>query len=87
MSKPNNLDTQAALDAWADKIAALESDVAAGVAAYAGRLAADRRLTKDDRQFAAAQADAIRRALRRAKAKAPAKLASKKTAGKPPKKR
>lgn len=82
MKKTTDLDTQAALDAWADKIAALESDVAAGVAAYAGRLAADRRLTKDDRQFAAAQADAIRRAVRRAKAKAPAKLASKKPARK-----
>ena len=72
MTKPIDPEAQAALDEWADKIAALKPDVAAGVAAYAGRLASDRRLSADDRQFAAAQADAIRRALRRAKAKAPA---------------
>lgn len=84
MKRAIDPEAQAALDAWADKIAALEADVAAGVAAYAGRLASDRRLSADDRQFAAAQADAIRRALRRAKAKAPA---TKKTGRKPGKNR
>ncbi|HUY36723.1 MAG TPA: hypothetical protein VMV69_28575 [Pirellulales bacterium] len=57
------------LDEWADKIAALEPDVPAAVARYALRLASDRRLPKDDRDFAKAQADAVRRAVRRAKAK------------------
>ncbi len=61
-------ETGKALDEWADRIAALEADVAAGVASYAKRLAGDKRLGKPDRQFAAAQADAIRRAVRRAKA-------------------
>lgn len=60
-------DTKAALDAWADSVAALEPDLAAGVASYANRLAADPRLAKADRDFAKAQAEAIRRALRRAK--------------------
>ena len=69
MSKRNAPEAVAALDAWAEQIAALEADVAAGVAAYSKRLAADRRLSADDREFAAAQADAIRRALRRSKAK------------------
>ncbi len=63
-------DTTEALDDWADRIASLEPTVAAGVAEYAKRLAADRRLSKPDRQFAEAQADAVRRAIRRAKAKA-----------------
>ena len=67
--KPPLDETLAALDAWADQIAGLEGDVAAGVAAYSKRLAADRRLSADDRKFAAAQADAIRRALRRIRAK------------------
>lgn len=70
MTKPIDRETKAALNGWADKIAALEPEVAAGVAAYAGRLAADRRLSADDRQFAAAQADAVRRAVRRAKSNA-----------------
>ena len=61
-------ETGKALDEWADRIAALEADVAAGVASYAKGLAGDKRLAKADRQFAAAQADAIRRAVRRAKA-------------------
>jgi hypothetical protein len=39
MKRAIDPEAQAALDAWADKIAALEPDVAAGVAAYAGRLA------------------------------------------------
>lgn len=79
-NKPIDPEAQLALDTWADKIAALEADVAASVVAYAGRLADDRRLAKDDRRFAAAQADAIKRALRRAKAKArPTKKTTKKT--------
>ncbi len=82
MKRPTDLEAQAALDAWADSIAALEPDVAAGVAAYAGRLASDRRLSADDRHFAAEQANAIRRALRRAKGKTKAP-ATKKTARKP----
>ena len=72
MTKPVDTEAQVALDAWADKIADLEAEVAAGVAAYAAGLAADRRLAADDRRFAAAQADAIWRALRRARTKAPA---------------
>lgn len=57
-----------ALDDWADRIAALEPEVSAGMASYAKRLAGDKRLAKADRQFATAQADALRRAIRRAKA-------------------
>jgi hypothetical protein len=64
----SNEESGKALDEWAERIAALEPDVAAGVASYAKRLAGDTRLAKADRQFAAAQADAIRRAIRRAKA-------------------
>lgn len=71
---------------WADRIVALEPDVSAGVAAYALRMAADRRLPAADRQFAKSQAEAIRRALRRAKAKAKAKPATTKSARKPGKK-
>jgi hypothetical protein len=69
MSKNKRPKALAALDAWAEQIAGLEADVAAGVAAYSKRLAADRRLSAEDRKFAAAQADAIRRALRRIRAK------------------
>jgi len=72
MKERTDPEAQAALDAWADKIAALEPDVAAGVARYAARLAADRRLGKADRDLATAQVDAIRRAVRRAKGKAAA---------------
>lgn len=64
----SNSDPGKALDDWADRIAALEPAVSAGMASYAKRLAGDKRLAKADRQFAAAQADAIRRAIRRAKA-------------------
>ena len=70
MNQQTDPEAPASLDAWADKIAALEPDVAAGVARYAARLAADRRLGKADRDLATAQADAVRRAVRRAKAKA-----------------
>jgi hypothetical protein len=87
MKRPNDPEAQAALDAWADKIAALEPDVAAGVAAYAGRLASDRRLAKDDRRFAAAQADAIRRALRRVSRTRAKATATKKPGRKPGKNR
>ncbi len=72
MKKKTDPEALAALDAWADKIAALEPDVAAGVAAWATTLATDRRLSKVDRDFAQAQLDAVRRALRRAKGKPPA---------------
>jgi len=67
---PKTIDPEAlaVLDAWADKVAVREPDIAAGLAAYAACLAADRRLAKHDREFAAAQAEAIWRALRRAKA-------------------
>lgn len=63
-------ESRAAMDEWADKIAALEADVSRGVMAWASRMASDRRLSVDDRRFAKSQADAVRRALRRAKAKA-----------------
>lgn len=63
-------ESRAAMDEWADKIAALEADVSRGVMALASRMASDRRLSVDDRRFAKSQADAVRRALRRAKAKA-----------------
>ncbi|HUY37172.1 MAG TPA: hypothetical protein VMV69_30965 [Pirellulales bacterium] len=72
MKKKTDPEAQAALDAWADKIAALEPDIAAEVARVATRLAADRRIPKVDRDFAQAQVDAVRRALRRAKGKPPA---------------
>lgn len=83
MKQPTDHEAQA-LDAWADKIASLEPAVAAGVMSYAGRLASDRRLPADDRRFAAAQANAIRRAIRRAKGKT--KPATKKPARKSGKK-
>jgi hypothetical protein len=70
MTKPTDPEAQAAMDEWADKIAALEADVAAGVMALASRMASDRRLAADDRRFAKSQADAVRRALRRTKSKA-----------------
>lgn len=59
-------ESREALDEWADKVAALEPEVSNGIAAYAKRLAADRRLRKADREFAEAQVKAIRRAVRRA---------------------
>lgn len=77
MSKHERPEAMAALDAWADQIVKLESDVAAGVAAYSKRLASDRRLSAEDRQFATAQADAIRRAIRRKKAKGDAPASGK----------
>lgn len=85
MAKSTDPEARAELDEWAAKVAALESDVARGVIAYAARLAADRRLSADDRRFAKSQADAVRRALRRAKSKGkapPAKKAGRKP-GKP----
>ena len=70
MKRTTDPEAQAALDEWAAKVAALEPEVIRATIAYASRLAADRRLSTDDRRFAAAQADAVRRAMRRAKAKA-----------------
>lgn len=69
--KPKD-EPQQALDDWADRIAALEPDVVAGVATQAKRLAADRRLPAADRRFAKAQADAIARAVRRVASSPPA---------------
>ena len=65
MPKTIEQGAQAVVDAWADRIAAMGPDVAAGIATCAACLAADRQLAKHDRKFAAAQADAIWRALRR----------------------
>lgn len=60
-------ETQQPLDAWADTIAALESEVRKRIEARARRMATNRRLRKADREFAKAQADAIGRAVVRRK--------------------
>ena len=52
------------LDAWANQIARLEPEVAQRVIEYARRIASTR-LPKGDREFAEAQARAVKRALRR----------------------
>lgn len=62
---------QQSLAEWADRVVALEREVCDGVLAGALRLAGDKRLPQADRDFAQAQADAIRRALRRVKSKNP----------------
>lgn len=63
-------ESREAFDAWADQVATLEPATIRSIIALAGRLAADRRLSADDRRFATSQVDAVRRALRRAKSKA-----------------
>ena len=60
-------ETPQAMDDWADKIAALESEVVDGIVSSAKRLAGDKRLRQADRDFAQGQVDAIRQAVRRAK--------------------
>jgi len=56
-----------ALQLWVAEVASLEPAVREGIAAYASRLAADKRLRQADREFAQAQADAIRRGLSRSR--------------------
>ena len=55
------------LDVWATKIAALEADVARGVINHAQGIAGDRCVPKADRNFAQAQAEAVKRAMAKAK--------------------
>ncbi len=62
-------DRQRSLDEWADQIASLEPEVRDSILARALRMAANRRLRKDDREFARAQAEAIGRAVVRMKSR------------------
>ena len=62
-----NEDGSQAMDDWAEKVAALEPEVADGILSLTRRLAGDKRLRQADRDFAQAQVDAICRAVRRAK--------------------
>ena len=55
------------LGVWAAKIADLEPDLARGVIEYALGIACNRRVPKADRDFAHAQADAVKRAIAKAK--------------------
>ena len=63
-------ENQQAIDEWAEQIANLKPEVVKGVVMYAERLATDGRLSQADRNFAKAQADAVRRATRRLKSRA-----------------
>lgn len=54
-----------ALAEWAEQIAGLEVEAARKVADYARGLADNPHLAKSDREFAAAQAEAIRKAMQR----------------------